>query len=204
VLTGLALALPGAASADVLIGCKNKNNGNVRVVADAALCRVSEIAISWNAEGTQGPAGPAGPAGPEGPMGPAGPAGADGAPGPAGPEGPVGPAGQAGDGVRTVAGIVNANGTKNGVTPNGFTSTRLDLGRYQLDFPPGTWQSFPVMTVTAFGVNGAYGNAIVSSALGFGDGSARFVIDMTIANAPAGTYFDNAFMFIAAASQATP
>jgi hypothetical protein len=60
-LMGLALALPGAASADVLVGCKNKTNGNVRVVADAAMCRVSEIAISWNATGEQGPAGPAGP-----------------------------------------------------------------------------------------------------------------------------------------------
>ena len=60
------------------------------------------------------------------------------------------------------------------------------------------------MTVTPFGASGAFGNAIVSSAIGFGDGSAQFVIDMTIANAPAGTYFDNAFMFIAAAAQATP
>jgi len=167
-LMGLALALPGAASADVLIGCKNKTNGNVRVVADAAMCRVSEIAISWNAAGTQGPAGPAG------------------------------------TGVKTVSGIINADGTKNGVTPNGFTSTRLNLGRYQIEYPAGTWQSFPVMTVTPFGVNGAYGNAIVSSALGFVDGSAKFVIDMTIANASAGTYFDNAFMFITAAAQATP
>jgi hypothetical protein len=176
-LMGLALALPGAASADVLIGCKNKTNGNVRVVADAAMCRVSEIAISWNAAGTQGPAGPAG---------------------------TQGPAGPAGTGVKTVSGIINADGTKNGVTPNGFTSTRLNLGRYQIDYPAGTWQSFPVMTVTPFGVNGAYGNAIVSSALGFVDGSAKFVIDMTIANASAATYFDNAFMFITAAAQATP
>ena len=53
-LMGLALALPGAASADVLIGCQNKTNGNVRVVADAAQCRVSEVAISWNAEGNAG------------------------------------------------------------------------------------------------------------------------------------------------------
>jgi hypothetical protein len=35
-LMGLALAFPGPASADVLVGCKNKTNGNVRVVADAA------------------------------------------------------------------------------------------------------------------------------------------------------------------------
>jgi len=111
--------------------------------------------------------------------------------------------GPAGTGVKTVAGIINSDGTRNGVTPNGFTAVRLELGRYQIDFPPGTWQTFPVMTVTAFGVNGAYGNAIVSSALGFGDGSARFVIDITVSNT-SNTYFDNAIMFIAAAAQATP
>jgi 3-deoxy-D-arabino-heptulosonate 7-phosphate (DAHP) synthase len=38
-VVSLALALPGAASADVMIGCKNKTNGAVRVVADAATCR---------------------------------------------------------------------------------------------------------------------------------------------------------------------
>jgi hypothetical protein len=182
-LVALAASTFGTASAETLYGCMNKTNGSIRIVAEGVACQNSELPVSWNSEGTQGPVGPEGPAGPAGPTGPAGPAGA---------------------GVKTVSGIVNADGTKNAVTPNGFTSTRLDLGRYQIDFPPGTWQAFPVMTVTAFGVNGAYGNAIVSSTLGFGDGSARFVIDMTIANAPAGTYFDNAFMFIAAQTQSSP
>jgi hypothetical protein len=106
--------------------------------------------------------------------------------------------------VKTVAGIINADGTQNPVTPNGFTSLRLSPGRYQIDFPPGTWTSFPVMTVTPFGVSGARGLAIVSSALGFGDGSARFVVDMTVANLQATPFFDNAFMFTAVAAQAAP
>ena len=119
-------------------------------------------------------------------------------------QGVAGLPGPAGAGVRTISGIINADGAKNGVTPNGFTSTKLGLGRYQIDFPAGSWTAFPVMVVVPFGVSGAYGNAIVSSALGFGDGSARFVIDMTIANAAAGTYFDNGFMFITAQAQSTP
>jgi hypothetical protein len=76
-------------------------------------------------------------------------------------------------------------------------------GVYQINFPVGTWTSFPVMTVTPFGINGAYGDAIVASALGFGNGSAQFVVHMTISNS-GGTLFDNAFMFTAVASQAAP
>jgi len=105
--------------------------------------------------------------------------------------------------VKTVAGIVNDDGVKNPITPNGFTSQRLGLGEYRISFPPGTWTSFPVMTVTPFGINGAYGDAIVASAIGFGDGSAQFIVRMTISNS-GGTLFDNAFMFTTVASQATP
>jgi hypothetical protein len=105
--------------------------------------------------------------------------------------------------VKTVSGIVNSDGAKNPVTANGYTSTRLGPGRYQIDFPAGTWTAFPVLTVTPFGVNGAYGNAIVSTALGFGDGSARFIIEIIVSNST-NTYFDNAFMFIAAQSLSSP
>jgi hypothetical protein len=179
-LLALAVGAPATASAEILYGCMNKTNGNVRIVAEGVVCQNSEMPVSWSSEGVPGPAGPTGPEGPAGPTGPAGP------------EGP------AGAGVKTVSGIVNADGTKNAVTPNGYTSLRLSAGRYQIDFPAGTWTAFPVMTVTAFGASGAYGNAIVSSALGFGDGSARFVIDI-VSNSTS-TYFDNAFMFIAAQS----
>lgn len=181
-VAGVALLLPDVASADVLIACRNKTNGAVRVVADASQCRASEIAFSWDVQGAPGPAGPAGPAGPQGP------AGAAGAPG---------------GGVRTVAGIVNADGTKNGVTPNGFTVQRLQAGRYQIDFPAGTWQTFPVLMAVPFGVNGAYGNAVVTVALGFGDGSAQFWVDMS-STTPGASLYDNAFMFIAAAALPSP
>jgi len=184
-LMAWAAIAPGTASAETLYGCMNKTNGGVRIVAEGVACQNSEVPVSWSSAGIQGPAGPAGAAGP------------------AGPAGATGPAGPAGAGVKTVAGIINADGTKNGVTPNGYTSTRLELGRYQIDFPAGTWTAFPVMTVTPFGVNGAYGNAIVSSALGFSDGSARFVIDITVSSST-NTYFDNAFMFITAQAQASP
>jgi hypothetical protein len=105
--------------------------------------------------------------------------------------------------VKTVGGIVNADGAKNPVTPNGFTSVRLSPGVYQINFPPGTWASFPVMTVSPFGINGAYGDAIVAVAIGFGDGSAQFVVHMTISNS-GGSLFDNGFMFTAVASQTPP
>jgi hypothetical protein len=105
--------------------------------------------------------------------------------------------------VKTVAGIVNANGANNPITSNGFTSLRLSTGIYQINFPSGTWQSFPVMTVTPFGVAGAYGDAIVASALGFGDGSAQFIVHMTVSNS-GGTLFDNAFMFTTVASLPAP
>jgi hypothetical protein len=242
---------------DVITGCYNRTNGNLRVVDAGAECREHEMPISWNEQGPQGepgpqgpmgpmgaagpagpqgetgpagpqgetgpagpqgetgpagpqgatgPAGPQGETGPAGPQGATGPAGPQGATGPAGPQGatgPAGPQGPAGPGVKTVSGIVNSDGNKNPVTPNGFTSTRLGPGRYQIDFPVGTWQSFPVMTVSAFGVNGSRGNVIVSTAEGFGNGSARFVVEV-VRNTQPENFFDNGFMFVAAAAQPNP
>jgi len=63
---------------NVLTGCYQKINGQLRIVTSASQCRPSEVAISWNKLGPQGPAGPAGPAGPIGPAGPEGPAGSAG------------------------------------------------------------------------------------------------------------------------------
>jgi hypothetical protein len=94
---------------------------------------------------------------------------------------------------------VNADGEQNPVTQNGFSAERIGLGEYRVTFPAGTWQSFPVMTVTPFGVNGAYGNPVVWTALGFGNGSAEFVIRMS-STTPGQTLFDNSFMFVATAS----
>lgn len=69
---------PPAPSANVLTGCYQKVNGQLRIVTSASQCRPSEIAISWNITGPQGPGGPQGPAGPQGPVGPEGPQGPDG------------------------------------------------------------------------------------------------------------------------------
>lgn len=191
-LMALTSGAPTTASAETLYGCMNKTNGSVRIVAEGVVCQNSELPVSWSSEGVPGPAGPTGP---EGPAGPAG------ATGPAGPMGPTGPAGPAGTNVKTISGIVNADGTKNAVTPFGFTSIRLSDGRYQIDFPAGTWTSFPIITVTPFGVNGARHVPTIIFALGFGDGSARFEIQMNVVNSPNNSN-DNAFMFIAA--QALP
>jgi hypothetical protein len=69
---------PPAPSANVITGCYQKVNGQLRIVTSASQCRPSEIAISWNITGPQGPAGPEGPTGPQGPVGPEGPQGPDG------------------------------------------------------------------------------------------------------------------------------
>jgi hypothetical protein len=72
---------PPAPSENVLNGCYQKVNGQLRIVSDTSQCNPSELPISWNIAGPQGPAGLQGPAGPQGP---------EGAQGPAGPEGPEG------------------------------------------------------------------------------------------------------------------
>lgn len=64
ILGGLVLALlltvQTETLADVIIGCVNKQNGNLRIVNDPANCRQNETSLSWNTSGTQGPPGPAG------------------------------------------------------------------------------------------------------------------------------------------------
>jgi hypothetical protein len=86
----------------VIQGCSKQENGQLRVVASASECLVSEAPIDWNVQGVKGDTGAAGPQGPKGDsgaVGPQGPAGSQGAQGPAGPQGPAGlqgPAGAAG------------------------------------------------------------------------------------------------------------
>ena len=71
-------------------------DGLVRIVSNAAACRASETAVSWNVQGSQGSQGVPGPQGPQGSPGPAGPQGAVGPTGPAGPAGVAGPTGPSG------------------------------------------------------------------------------------------------------------
>jgi hypothetical protein len=106
---GGALAAVGighGTDASTIQACRHKLSGLLRVVADPAKCRRTEIPIAGprgepGPAGAQGPAGPAGPQGPQGPPGAGtgsqGPAGPQGPPGPAGPAGPQGPAGLKGD-----------------------------------------------------------------------------------------------------------
>jgi hypothetical protein len=88
----------------VINGCYQKNNGQLRIVNSASDCRPSEVFISWNQSGSPGPVGPQGPEGPQGPVGPAGPQGSKGETGATGELGPAGPQGPAGiaNGISTV------------------------------------------------------------------------------------------------------
>ena len=86
---------------------------------------------------------------------------------------------------------------------------RLATGRYQINFPPGTWfplgtspLRFPVITVTPM-YPSAYSSANVRDDFVFPDGSSRFTIDMVAVYQP-NTLTDNAFMFIAVLPQAAP
>jgi hypothetical protein len=141
----LALALAGASFAVVSVvqaaipdsngvinGCYQKDVGNLRVIDSSAgdSCRPSETAISWSQTGPQGPAGPAGQPGSKGDTGATGP------PGPPGP------------GSKTIAGIINDDGTV--IVGSGFTSRLLSPGhgQYVINFPPGTWQLDPQETHT--------------------------------------------------------
>lgn len=56
-------------SENVIYGCYQKNNGQLRIVKNIKECRRSELPIFWNQVGPQGPQGPHGPAGPQGPAG---------------------------------------------------------------------------------------------------------------------------------------
>ena len=89
--TGGAIAMAAIPAADGTIhACFKNNNGDLRVVDDAAgSCKNNETAIEWNQRGLQGPPGPPGRPGLQGPKGD---------PGPQGPEGPQGPQGETGPG----------------------------------------------------------------------------------------------------------
>jgi hypothetical protein len=101
-------ALTSAPPSSTITACRNDQNGNLRIVADADACRTSESSLSWNAEGATGEAGPVGPAGPAGPQGPTG---ATGEPGAKGDTGPAGADGRDGtDGVNGAPGTDGAPG----------------------------------------------------------------------------------------------
>gem|GEM_PF-1946371 len=79
--SSVAMAQPAAPDGNVLNGCYQKINGQLRIVSSPSQCNPSEISVSWNIVGPQGLAGSQGPPGPQGPAGPEGPAGPQGSEG---------------------------------------------------------------------------------------------------------------------------
>ena len=67
ICTGIALAVLGmivsTSFAQVIYGCVQRSNGQLRIVGSLTDCRAAESGISWN---TTGPAGPEGQQGPPG------------------------------------------------------------------------------------------------------------------------------------------
>lgn len=105
IATGIILAilvvtsLQSLAEENVIYGCANKTNGQLRVVSSPNECRQPEVAISWNVVGPQGPQGEIGPQGEtglQGPIGSQGPQGEQGLRGDKGDTGATGPQGERG------------------------------------------------------------------------------------------------------------
>jgi hypothetical protein len=167
----LGLSFGGAsANASVILGCKNKTNGAVRIVAEVATCRNSEVAVYWNSQGEVGPAGPAGPAGPEGP------------PGPQGEQGPAGPGG-ARSGVVSRDGLILAG--------QGFTVTKLGTGFYRIDLDPDLGSAFAVPVVSSFEGNAGDRVPYVHTV-----GGNFFEVRFFERTTPAPTFIDSQFSFI--------
>jgi hypothetical protein len=181
-LVSLALAIPAVSNAEVLIGCRHKTTGAVRIVDDAALCRGSEAAFTFNVQGVPGPAG---------------------APGPMGPAGPQGPAGTTGPGVTTIAGIVLRTGIPSPMTLYGFTVIRTEVGKYEVTFPAGSFATFPAVTVsTTAGPDGSLPFAVarVERVIWSPDSGYALLTVGVSATTPEKVPVDNGFHFIAAAS----
>lgn len=94
------------------------------------------------------------------------------------------------------AGLIATNGAINAGT--GFTCQHTATGTYVITFPANTFTSFPIMTVTPFGVNGHVATAIVSSESG-SNGGAQFTIMLTD-KVNKEKLVDNAFEFTLLAS----
>lgn len=164
-------AIPGTDG--VISGCYQKEQGQLRVVAEGTTCRPSEHAISWNQTGPQGPAGPQGPTGPQGPAGPTG------ATGPAGPQGPAGP------GLPTISIGLRPDGSV--FKGSGFTVTHPSAGVYDFSFPAGSFTgAFPIPTAST---GPADSRAYITALDVFGDGSGTFDVNVVdAADQPVDTF----------------
>ncbi len=171
---GVAASIPDASG--VIHSCYRKNGGNLRVVdPSTGRCLPSEIALSWNQTG------------------PTGPRGSTGSPGPTGPKGTTGPQGP---GVKTIAGLVNADGSIE--EGSGFTVIHTGTGSYLVDFPSGTWTGgcvYPVLTVQPVSGIQVTTRTAQQGCGNEGGGTTQILLE-TVGGSPAPT--DRGFMFIAA------
>jgi hypothetical protein len=74
------------------------------------------------------------------------------------------------------SGLIDQNGVVDVGT--GFTVQHTGTGTYVITYPSGTFTSFPIVTVTPFGVNGHVVTAIVAAESGSG-GGASITITLT-------------------------
>jgi hypothetical protein len=175
-------SIPGPGG--VIHSCYTKSGGTMRVIdATVTNCKATETSLDWNQSGQPGAPGPQGLPGPQGAKGDTG---------------PQGPKGDTGSGVmKTIAGLVSDTGALQ--VGGGLTASKAGPGDYVLTFPDGTWQSFPVIQVTPFGLPGFFPVAEVSYLFvnGNGGGVAHVLISQT-----AGTFTpgDASFWFTATAS----
>jgi hypothetical protein len=87
------------------------------------------------------------------------------------------------------AGFVTAAGAVTSSNP--FTGVRTGIGSYTITAPQSIFSTFPVMTVTPFGINGAYVVPILDSEV-CGSGTCTFKVQMlTLRGRP----HDNSWVF---------
>jgi Collagen triple helix repeat (20 copies) len=154
-------------AAGVIHACYKAQNGQVRIIdpSQGQSCVPSEVALQWSQTGPTGPQGPTGATGATGPQGPTGEIG------PTGPQGIQGETGAAGDdSTKTVSGAINPDGTSQLVNSQ-FTSARLGVGHYRLEFPAGVFDSIPNIVVMPIG------KAWISGSIEFGLGGGAFGIE---------------------------
>ena len=162
--------------AGVIHACYKAQNGQLRIVdvSQGQGCGPSEVALQWSQTGPVGAKGPTGPQGPTGTQGATGPQGPTGATGPQGPTGPTGATGATGapgsNSTKTVAGAINPDGTSQ-LANSQFTSSRIGVGHYRLDFPTGVFDFVPNIVVMPIG------KAFVSGSIEFGTGGGAFGIE---------------------------
>ncbi len=140
-----------------IFGCINNENGRLRIINPAEICKASETLVVWNLVGQQDEQGKLGPQGEQGKLGDPGSVGAT---GPQGEQGKLGDPGDPGEqgkiGPQGPAGVINLGliqtFTSNGVSflscPVGWAA--VGGGGRCLDFHIGrndlVWESYPSPT----------------------------------------------------------